>query len=234
MAWVYGRAGERGHEGREERGGFGGREDDDAISLDDVVDAMRSGKSFSVTGDLVDHLEFTVRHANREAGMGETLEVEGGRKLQHGGPLRIEIAFRSPSANNDGAQPAVDHVDLIAGEITGLVQPGDPDYENPTNPTTKVIASFTAKDWKTDRHGNHRIVYTIEHPEKSMYFRLRGTNLPCGTPAQTSPATALPSADYCSPLPDALEGISEDPTTNARKAFADLWFYSNPIFTYVR
>ncbi len=229
--WVFAREGREGHE---ERGGFGGK--DDQVSLDDVVDAMRSGKSFFVMGDLVNHLEFTVRQDERAAGMGEPLEVETGREHHRARarPLHVEITFRSPAVNNNGVAPVVDHIDLIAGEINGLVQPGDPNYTNPTNPTTKVIASFTSKDWKTDHHGNHTISYTIERPSQSMYFRLRGTNQPCGTPRQTGPATALPSADFCNPLPDALEGVSTDLDTNAQKAFADLWFYSNPIFTYVK
>ena len=98
---------------------------------------------------------------------------------------------------------------------------------------TRRIASFTSRDWQTDHDGYHTIVYTMEDFKESMYFRLRGTNLPCGAANQTGPVTALPSADYCRPLPDALEGISTDATVNAQKAFGDLWFYSNPIFAYV-
>jgi hypothetical protein len=194
--WVYTREGE-------ERGGFGGREDDDYVeSLNSIVNGMRSGKSFFVLGDLVNHLEFTVRYGDRKAGMGGTLEVEGGERRHRGESVEIEITFRSPKVNNNGDRPVVDHIDLIAGEITGLVQPTDPNYTNPTNPTTKVIASFDRHDWKTDEHGNHRIVYRIHDLDKSTYFRLRGTNQKCGTPNQTGPAANLPSADYCSPLPD--------------------------------
>jgi hypothetical protein len=228
--WVYVRSGES----RDERGGFGGREDDEQITLNGVVDGMRSGKSFFAFGDLIDRLEFTVRQGDRAAEMGETLEVEPGHGHHHPRPVRIEIKFRSPQVNNNGDRPVVDHVDLIAGEITGLIQPSDPNYTNPTNPTTRVIASFDRRDWKTDRDGNQTIVYSIENLDRNTYFRLRGTNLACGTPNQTGPAATLPSADHCSPLPDALEGISEDAATNVRKAFADLWFYSNPVYTYVK
>jgi len=66
---------------------------------------------------------------------------------------------------------------------------------------------------------------------KDAYFRLRGTNLACNTPFETGPKAALPSADYCSPLADALvtqnRGID-----GAQEAWDDLWFYSNPIFVY--
>ena len=97
-----------------------------------------------------------------------------------------------------------------------------------TNETTKVIASFTDYDWKVGRDGTHTIVYHIKDVKKDMYFRLRGTNLACGTPNETGPATGLGTADYCNPLPDALTGPN-----NAQKAWDDLWFYSNPIFVYV-
>jgi hypothetical protein len=226
--WVYVR-------GDDDRGGFGGREEDDeAGSLSAIVDGMRSGKSFFVQGDLVNRLEFTVRHGERAADMGGTLAIEGRGKHHHGNAVQIEITFRSPDVNHNGDRPVVDHVDLIAGEITGLVSPADPRYTDPTNPTTKVIASFDRKDWKTDRHGNHRIVHTLHGVDRDTYFRIRGTNLACGTPNQTGPATALPSADFCSPLPDVLEGTTDDMNANAQKAFADLWFYSNPVFVRVK
>jgi hypothetical protein len=222
----------RAEEGEEERGGFGGREDEDSVaSLNRIANGMRSGKSFFATGDLVNHLEFKVRQGDRRAEMGETLEVGKHGEHHHRRPVTVEISFRSPEVNNNGDKPVVDHIDLIAGEIAGLVQPTDPSYTNPTNPTTKVIASFSKKDWHTDEDGTSRIVFHIDDLAKDTYFRLRGTNLACGTANQTGPATALPSADFCSPLPDALEGATADMQVNAQKAFADLWFYSNPIFT---
>ncbi len=210
----------------DEDGGFGGSESQ--ADLNAIVNGMRSGNSFFAMGDLVDRLEFTARQADRVGTMGQDLEVQGGR-----GQLQIKIKFHSPSVNRNGDKPVVDHIDLIAGEIAGKLSPADPDYTNPTNPTTKVIASFTSKDWELDEDGTYTIVHTINDLAKSTYFRLRGTNQPCGTPDQTGPARALPSADSCSPLPDALEPFSADPATNAQKAFADLWLYSNPIFVYV-
>ena len=226
--WVFAK------EDRDHRGGFGGRHGDDGASLDDIADGLRSGKSFFVQGDLINRLDFTVRQGDRKADMGETLEVEGSKGHRRARPVHVKIKLRSPPVNNNGDKPAVDHIDLIAGEITGIVPAGDPNYTNPTNPSAKVIASFTSKDWETDRDGTHTIVYTIQDLDQNMYFRLRGTNLPCGASNQTAPATALPSQDSCAPLPDALEGIGSDASANAQKAFADLWFYSNPIFVYAQ
>ncbi|HWR89250.1 MAG TPA: hypothetical protein VN260_03240, partial [Dissulfurispiraceae bacterium] len=129
--------------------------------------------------------------------------------------------------------PVVDHIDLIAGEITGKVDPSSPEYTNAMNPTAKVIASFTGKDWQKDDEGYDVIVHHIKNVDKNMYFRLRGTNVPCGTEFETGPATPLPSADYCSPLADALvtQNLGID---GAQEAWNDLWFYSNPVFVYVK
>jgi RecQ family ATP-dependent DNA helicase len=198
-----------------------------AASLNDIVDGMRSGNSFFVQGDLIDHLGFTVSQGRSKAGMGGTLVVDGHRKIRR--PVEITIKLRTPSFNNNGDKPAVDHVDLIAGEIKGLTARGTPEYSNPTNDTAAVIASFAAKDFQADGEGYITITYAVGALTKPMYFRLRGTNLPCGTPNETGPATALPSAEYCKPLPDALVYPND-----AQKAYKDLWFYSNPVFVAVK
>lgn len=53
-----------------------------------------------------------------------------------------------------------------------------------------------------------------------MYFRLRGTNLRRGFDGETD--------GEVNPLADELQGA------NSRdKAYADLWFYSNPLFVRV-
>ncbi|MCU0579286.1 MAG: hypothetical protein MUF69_07045 [Desulfobacterota bacterium] len=127
----------------------------------------------------------------------------------------------------------MDHIDLIAGEITGKIDPADPGYTDATNPTAKVIASFSRPDFTVDRDGYHTIVYHIKNVSKNTYFRLRGTNLACNTPYETGPAKLLPAADYCTPLADALvtQNLGID---GAQEAWDDLWFYSNPIFVYVK
>jgi hypothetical protein len=53
-----------------------------------------------------------------------------------------------------------------------------------------------------------------------MYFRLRGTNLPPDTPNETDAEG--------NPLADSLVGAN-----TVAKAWADLWFYSNPIYIQV-
>lgn len=193
-------------------------------SMNEIADALRSGDSFFVTGDLINHLDFVAANGNDEATMGEELKAKKMIK-----DLEITIKFSSPVVNNNGDAPVVNHIDLVSGDITGKIDPSNPAYTKATNDSTKVIASFTAADWKRDRDGNYVIVYHIKKLDKSKYFRLRGTNLACGTANETGPVTALPSQDYCNPLPDALLYPND-----AQKAFTDLWFYSNPIFVYVK
>ena len=201
-------------------------------SLDEIADGLRSGNAYFVHGDLVSHLDFTARSRFDEAAMGGELIIRDRRWLRE--PLVLTIKFKSPAVNNHGDVPVVDHIDLIAGEITGKVAPTDLNYTNATNPTAKVIASFTAADWHTDRDGYNVINYRIKDLDKSMYFRLRGTNLACGVENETSPAVDLPSPAYCNPLADSLINTSAGPAAQAAAAWKDLWFYSNPVFVYVK
>jgi hypothetical protein len=210
---------------------------DGQYSLNEIADALRSGNAWFVHGDLVSHLEFEAQNRSDKAPMGGELTSEGPIRN-----LKLKIRLKSPETNHcavDGvfikscAEPRVDHVDLIAGEITGRIAPTDPSYTNATHPTAKVIASFDAKNLPTDEDGFITIVHHIKDVDRSTYFRLRGTNLACGAPNETGPATALPSADYCSPLADALVTANLG-IDGAQEAWDDLWFYSNPIFVIVK
>lgn len=213
---------------------------DRKYSLNEIADGLRSGNAYFVHGDLINHLQFETRSRLRHTVMGGELHIRDWRWFRE--PLVLTIKFKSPETNHcevDGtyisscAQPVVDHIDLIAGKITGKVDPASQDYTKATNETTKVIATFTKKDWRTDREGYKVITYRIRDLDESMYFRLRGTNLACNTPSETGPETELPSADYCSPLADKLatQNLGID---GAQEAWNDLWFYSNPIFVYVK
>ena len=59
--------------------------------------------------------------------------------------------------------------------------------------------------------------------DTSTYFRLRGTNVAVGTPFEQD--------EDGNPLADS-EATNLD-LDGAAEAWADLWFYSNPIFVYV-
>jgi hypothetical protein len=147
----------------------------------------------------------------------------------------VTIRFHSPSRNNNGDTVTVDHIDLIAGELGGkvprLLADGvtpNPDYEGEINTSSRIMVSFTRKDWKEEPPGPDKkgttgggnwktIAYPIPHLDRDMYFRLRGTNLGRNIKNETD--------GQGNPLSDELIAPN-----NRDKAYADLWFYSNPIF----
>ena len=201
---------------------------DGDISLEEITAGNRSGNSFHVMGDLIDALEFSARHHSEKVEMGGDLMIRKdhakGKDHSKQEPVVIKIKFKSPIANNNGDTPVVDHIDLIAGEITGLISPDSPDYTKATNETTEVLATFTAADWEVDEEGYNVITYRLMDLDRSMYFRLRGTNQAINTPYETD--------EMGNPLADSLAtanlGVDE-----AVEAWKDLWFYSNPIFVKV-
>jgi hypothetical protein len=140
--------------------------------------------------------------------------------------------------------PVLDHIDLIAADISGNVpttNTGDvvaTDYG-----TNAAVAATFTRQGGVDKDGYMTYV-TIFKAEKSMYFRLRGTNLPAGVPYETdkagNPLADALASDNIYALMDAVEledALFDDVavSTNSKldevaEAYADLWFYSNPIF----
>jgi hypothetical protein len=194
---------------------------DGDISLSEITAGLRAGNSFHVMGDLINALEFSAKSRSQKADMGGDLVIS---KRQAKEQVVLKIKFKSPAANNNGDTPVVDHIDLIAGDITGLIPADSPDYTKATNETTRVLATFTAADWEVDEDGFNVITYHVKDLDKGMYFRLRGTNVPVNTPFETD-ALGNPLADS---LATANLGVDE-----AEEAWRDLWFYSNPIFVRV-
>jgi hypothetical protein len=177
-----------------------------------IVDGLRVGKSFSAMGGLINELDFTAASGGPAAEMGGTLAVSSGSSVT------ITIRFKSPAANYHGDAPVVNHVDLIAGNVTGLIDPSSPEFKtNKTNSSTHVVQRFTSADWTVDGEGFNVITTTVNNVTNDMYFRLRGSNLGVGVKNQTSANG--------NPLIDMKMGRN-----TAAKAWADLWFYSNPIF----
>ena len=129
----------------------------------------------------------------------------------------------------------VNHVDLIAGEVTGPKTPNTYDYKwGEKNPTTKVVARFfppfeSVEDdgfnynWSVD-DGYNVVSYTVQNVQKNMYYRLRGTNLGLNVENETD-ADGNPLCD------DLIRNLEENDGVNKEEdVWADLWFYSNPIF----
>ncbi|NLW30886.1 MAG: hypothetical protein GXY77_05445 [Fibrobacter sp.] len=176
------------------------------------LEGVRSGEMFIVHGDLVSDLEFYIDDGVFDAPMGSDLHSSSRE-------INIKIRFKNPPINNNGDKVKVDHIDLIRGNITGKIAPSDPAYySNSTNTSTKVIKRFHEKDWITENGWN--TMNTTVSLTQPAYFRLRGTNLAVGTPGETDPDG--------NPLMDLDDANSE------QVAWNDLWFYSNPIFVYLR
>jgi myo-inositol-hexaphosphate 3-phosphohydrolase len=160
----------------------------------DILDGLRSGRVFVTTGDLVEAIDLSVAAVEdpaRTASLGGRLEVAAGTTLV------VTIRVQDPAGRNPaGREPAVDHIDLIGGDVTGPAADRDTDR----NPTTRVLRRFTAADWVRDGEwisASHRMV-----ADRALYLRLRGTNTTEGEPAP-DPAGEDPWSDlwfYTNPV----------------------------------
>ncbi len=188
-----------------------------------IADGLRSGNSYVVMGDLIDSLQFKIGTAK----MGGVFESTDGK-------ISITIRLRDPQGTNNNrysnyTNPELDHIDIIAGTVGPKVDPANTDeYKKDSVSTTKVIARFGKSSYtdgnglvtqiwteKADGWKEMNLDFTIPTGKK-MYFRLRGTNLAINTANETD--------KNGNPLID-TEGLNTPAI-----AFADLWFYSNPVF----
>jgi len=175
-----------------------------------IVNGLRSGNSFAVEGQLIDGLEFKAATSTASAPIG------GDLKVAKGATVTVTVKWHSPATNNNGDVPKVNHVDLISGNWGPKLLPSNPAYTTQvTNPSTKVAARFTTASLRASK-GWYTGTFTIK-PTADMYLRLRGTNQGLNVVNQTDANG--------NPLNDELEFPNDE-----AKAWADLWFYSNPIF----
>jgi hypothetical protein len=222
-----------------------------------IVDAVRKGNSYSVSGDLiVGELTYTaeiVGLAGRIAHMGETLVVPRGRTVRitlevnlPSGPNNSPYSFNNPSLVQVGMQqplnrPVLHHVDFIRGDITGVIPPNSPNYTNATNPSAQIQATFNSNNW-TASGLKRTMSFTITNVQSNQYVRARGTNLPPATPnetdAQGNPLSDLPQSVI--PCTDAACPAHMQASNGVKMAsfdvagWSDLWFYLNPIFIRVQ
>lgn len=198
-----------------------------------LLDAMRAGKVFGTHGDLISALDFRVTSSAGSGEMGSEIAAKAGETVT------ISVRFKTPDRNNfeyrlgsgipANVKPVVDHIDLIAGDVTGRETPGTPGYSRDTNPSTRVAKRFTAADWKLDSEGYYAATYTMA-ANNSQYFRLRGTNLGVDVPGEMVAGEPQPDVSISSnTVPDATTRFN---AINARN-YSDLWFYSNPVFVKV-
>lgn len=197
-------------------------------SAQSFVDGLRSGNLFFVHGDLIDRLEFSIGTAT----MGQTHKTGNSS-------VKVRILVHDPEASNYNTysplvNPALDHIDLIAGDMRSKVAKGSAEYSNDTYDKVKVIARFDSKGnitdasgvtstkWQDLGNGLKLVEYTI-NITGDTYFRLRGTNHGLNVSGRTD-ANGNPLQDV--PTASVQEG--------AKNAFENLWFYSSPIFVRVK
>ena len=135
-------------------------------TYDDVLDGLRQGRAFAVAGDLISELDITARAGRSTAELGGTLKARPGQAVS------LAIRFRDPAGPNHGGRtPAVTHVDVIVGDISGPV--ADPQIDR--TPSTRVVMRLTSKDW-TCKGEVCAIMTRLPGVAHSQYVRLRGTS----------------------------------------------------------
>lgn len=196
------------------------------------------------------------------ATMGEKLVVRPGADLivsivlrDPQGKNNSPYSFPNPSLKQVNIvqpldKPVLDHVDVIGGNVTGYVSPsntaayaGPIDSPAATNPSATLMRTFNASNWVASADGTRRMTYRVPAVQASQYLRLRGTNLPVATPNETdasgnplldfSAAGKIPCVDAACPSHMALTNGAKTSSFDVA-AWADLWFYSNPVFVEVQ
>jgi hypothetical protein len=231
-----------------------------------IIEGMRSGNSYSVNGDLIGpNLVFRAKvHDDDWKTMGETLVVKPGQKITVEMEMTVPAKNNSPYSFNNPLllpvglhqplnHPALDHVDLITGQITNVIPPGAPGYAVPNaagvpgaaivyNPSALMAQRFPAANMKSKllANGSTQLSFTSTFTAGTtpFYIRARGTNIPVATPNVTDSAgnplldvnNALVSCTdvACPAHLAAVAGVKK--VTYDVQAYSNLWFYANPIF----
>lgn len=126
----------------------------------DILDGLRHGRMFAVTGDLIDTLDLQVSAEGAvPAAMGGTLQVAAGA------PVAVRVSVTVPAGKNfNGDRNALDHIDVI----TGQPAPGG-------DAPVMIVHTVRPAQWQQD--GN-RIAFevTLPAPETRGFVRVRGTS----------------------------------------------------------
>jgi len=226
---------------------------DDKIKA--VFDGNRSGNAWSVEGDLIDELQFTAKSKKETASMGQTLKVKKGEpvtiKIKVHDPAGVNncpFGFNNPSLaqveiEQPLNQPTLDHIDVITSTITGDVKTTAAVIEDTNYGTDAHVEKTFVRHGGKDKNGYMTYVMEIK-PENSMFIRLRGTNLPANVPSETDEAGnpvldslavtniygSMDNATLATQLLPGFEITKNSSLKYVAAAYADLWFYSNPIY----
>lgn len=142
----------------------------------DILDGMREGRMFAVTGDLIDALELRVRatgEVGRNAAMGDTLVISKGTTM------RVELRVRQPTQpNRNGQRPALDHIELIVGTKRGTGEP--PQMQ---------IKRFGPADWQSESQWRS-VSWELPVPGPGSFVRARGAST-----SETTPLADVPGED---------------------------------------
>ena len=133
----------------------------------DILEALRSGRIFVATGDLITELHVSAATTN-----GRVADIGGTLRRDPGAGIIVMIRMRDPAAENaHGDGPSVNRVDLIAGDITG--PPADRSQDS--HASARVVRRFGAGDWNRDGE-ILTMTERLEGVTGSFYLRIRGTN----------------------------------------------------------
>ncbi|QIA64960.1 hypothetical protein GT360_15455 [Vibrio astriarenae] len=201
-----------------------------------LLEGLRSGEMFGVTGDIINALDFTISANGKTGYMGQQDFT-----VSKGDEVTVSIRFQSPDFNNqeiyvgDGIfgahqNPGVHHVDVISGSVTGMVDPTSEEYSSTANSDAQVVASFTEQDWYLDDEGYYSMSKTFI-AEGDQYFRLRGTALDYNEYGLTVDG----EPQKWEPLVQGDEETTYQIQNRAnRLIYRDVWFYSNPVYVNVK
>jgi hypothetical protein len=124
----------------------------------DILDGLRHGRMFVVTGDLIDALELTVGEGKAQATVGGTAYLPAGT------PMQVTLRVRQPKGPNaNGERPALKLLELIVGskDAAGTLQ--------------MQSRHFATRDWT--REGDWlRVRWTLPVPPQGGFVRVRGNS----------------------------------------------------------
>ncbi len=175
------------------------------FGYDAVMAGLRAGRVWIGHGDLIAGLDMRV--AVKGHGPGAPL---GGRlQVRNRDTVEVTVKIKlADSPNFAQFTPKLNRVDLIVGDVLGAAT----DRDSFTTPNTKVV-----KSWDTSAETDSvTLTFSLGKVDRPLYVRLRGTDGNRSAPGYLG-AAVDPSGPAIDVVGDA------DP-------WADLWFYSNPIF----
>ncbi|MFC9290298.1 PHP domain-containing protein [Streptomyces sp. NPDC057052] len=175
----------------------------DGFSYAAVMDGIRAGRVWVDHGQLVDGLDVRVAGGGRWATLGGALHVKKGTTVK----LTVDVVLAA-GTNWAGFVPELARVDVIQGDVTGPVA----DKDTFTAPTAKVVRTYEVGG----STGTVRLTYDLGRVDRPVYLRLRGSD------GNRSAVGAMGAA--VDPAGPAIDVVGDaDP-------WADLWFYTNPVW----